>query len=343
MNKLFVVVLAVIMSVLLYLLAPILTPFLIGALLAYLVNPLVDQLVRLHLPRLLAVGIIFLAVFSIILLLVLLVVPLIQEQIVTLSSVILNAVEWMQNTIVPLLKEYVGIEQFIDVNVLKTQLAQNLGTAGGAAAWLAEVVLHSGVALLHGLLNLILIPVVAFYLLYDWHKAIMGVHHLLPRQYEPTIIKLVNECDEVIGAFFRGQLMVMLALGVFYSVGLSLIGLQISLVIGLLVGLLSIVPYLGVVIGIITASIAAFVQFGTFISVLLVWLVFLVGQTLDGMFITPKLIGDRIGLHPVAVIFAVLAGGTLFGFFGVLLALPVAAIIMVLLRFLNHYYHATQL
>src|SRR3990167_6789102 len=343
MNKTFVVILAAIFFALLYLLAPILTPFLVGTLLAYLVNQLVKQSMRLHLSRLTAVIIVFLVVLLIILLLTLLLVPLIEAQIVTLSQVIPNGIAWLQNTIIPWLKEYFGIEQLINVDLLKTQLTQNLEKAGGAAAFSAQAVLYSGVALLHWLLNLFFIPVVAFYLLYDWRKLVDGIHSLMPRQYEPTIVKLVTECNEVLGAFFRGQFMVMLTLGIFYSIGLSLIGLQISLVIGLLVGLLSIVPYLGIIIGIITASIAAFVQDGTFVSVISVWVLFLIGQALDGMFITPKLVGDRIGLHPVAVIFSVLAGATLFGFFGVLLALPVASVIMVMLRFINQRYHASQL
>jgi predicted PurR-regulated permease PerM len=183
------------------------------------------------------------------------------------------------------------------------------------------------------------VPVVTFYLLLDWNKIIKNIDQLLPRSIEPTIAKLIKESDQVLSAFFRGQLLVMLGLSIIYGVGLSLTGLSIGLILGLILGLISIVPYLGLIVGVLIASIAALIQFGTFSSLLSIWLVFLIGQLCESLLLTPYLVGDRIGLHPVAVIFAVLAGGTLFGFFGVLLALPVAAVLMVWLRFLNNRYH----
>jgi predicted PurR-regulated permease PerM len=343
MNKTFIIILTLVIAGLVYLLAPILTPFLVGALLAYLMNPLVIQLMRLRLPRILAVVIVFLIFFLIISLLMLLFIPLIQTQIDRLVDVVPNIVAWIQTILVPRLKEYIGTQQVIDVNSLKTQLSQNWTKAGGAATWIFATILHSGFTMLHWFINLVLIFVVMFYLLYDWQKLVDGVRNLLPRSSEPTIVKLVGQCNEVLGAFFRGQLLVMVTLGIFYAVGLSLIGLQIGLMIGIIIGILTIVPYLGIIVGIIIASVAAAVQFDTYTPILLVWLLFAVGQALDGMLITPKLVGDRIGLHPVAVIFAVLAGGALFGFFGVLLALPVAAVSMVLLRFLNERYHSSKL
>lgn len=339
MNKFFAVAFALVMVALLYLLKSILTPFLVGALLAYLFNPVVNQLMRLHIPRVLAVIIVFLIFIVIVTLLMLLVVPLIQEQIQHLMDSVPNIMDWLQNTLLPSVQEYFGSQQLIDVNSLKKQVADNLTKAGGAAGWLVSAAVHSGYAILHWLLNVILTFVVMFYLLVDWEKVVKGVRSLIPHCYEHTVIKLIKDCNEVIGAFFRGQLLVMLTLGAMYSVGLSLVGLQFGLVIGVIVGLLSIVPYLGVTIGIIIASIAAYAQYGDYTAILSVLAVFAVGQTLDGMFITPKLVGGRIGLHPVAVIFAVLAGAVLFGFFGVLLALPVAAVIMVLARFVNTRYH----
>jgi predicted PurR-regulated permease PerM len=158
------------------------------------------------------------------------------------------------------------------------------------------------------------------------------LRNLLPRRIEPVIVGLARESDEVLGAFLRGQFVVMLALGGIYSLGLFIIGLDFSLLIGMLAGLVSFVPYLGLIVGIVVAGIAALIQFQEFWPLLPVIGVFGIGQLIEGMLLTPLLVGDRIGLHPVAVIFAVLVGGHLFGFFGVLLALPVAAIIMVLLR-----------
>lgn len=343
MNKFFIVLLGAIIFTLMYFLAPILTPFLIGVLLAYLVNPIVNALMRLHLPRILAVIIVFLVLFLFITLLILLVIPLIQTQLGHLMDAIPDMIAWVQDTAMPLLKEHFGNSELINVASIKEQLSQNWVKAGGVAGWIVASILHSGFKLLHWLFDILLIFVVTFYLLYDWKKVINGLHHLLPRKYEPTIVKLVKECNEVLGAFFRGQLLVMLTLGIFYSIGLTLVGLKIGAVIGIMVGLFSIIPYLGIIVGLITASIAAFVQFGTFVGIAPILLVFAIGQTLDGMLITPKLVGDRIGLHPVAVIFAVLAGGVLFGFFGVLLALPVASIVMVLLHFLNSRYHNSKL
>lgn len=343
MNKFFMMLLGIVFFALLYFLAPILTPFLIGTLLAYLVNPVVNALMRLHLPRMVAVVIVFFVLFLIMTLLALLIIPLIQTQIEHLMDAIPDMLVWIQNTAMPLLKEHLGVHDIINVTSLKTQLSENWAKAGGVAGWVVATMLHSGFKLLHGLFNMLLIFVVTFYLLYDWEKVVKGLHNLLPRKYEPTIVKLVGECNTVLGAFFRGQLLVMLTLGIFYSIGLSLVGLKVGVIIGVMIGLLSIIPYLGMIVGIVAASIAAFVQTGMLMDIIPVLLVFAVGQTLDGMLITPKLVGDRIGLHPVAVIFAVLAGGVLFGFFGVLLALPVASIIMVLLHFLNSRYHNSKL
>ncbi len=343
MNKTFIIVFAVFIGILLYFLQPILTPFLVGAILAYLVNPIVTQLMRLHLPRIMAVGIVFLILSALVFLLGLFLIPLIQTQVDKLVIVIPGMVTWIDTTAIPHIKQYVSIERFMDVNTLKAHLNENWSKAGGVATWIFSTLLHSGFTLLHWFVDLILIFVVTFYLLYDWQKLVDGLHGLVPRRYERTVVKLVTDCNDVLGAFFRGQLLVMTTLAIYYSVGLTMLGLQLGTVIGVVIGILSIVPYLGIIIGILAATIAAFVQFGHFLAVLPIWALFAVGQTLDGMFITPKLVGDRIGLHPVAVIFAVLAGATLFGFFGVLLALPVAAVSMVLIRFLNQRYRTSKL
>jgi len=177
-----------------------------------------------------------------------------------------------------------------------------------------------------------------FYMLRDWDSFVTGIRDLLPRHIEPTVSTLARESDEVLGAFLRGQLTVMLFLGILYSIGLKLAGLEWSLAIGMLAGLVSFVPYLGVIFGLLTASIAVLIQNQDVLQLVWVLLIFGVGQMLEGMILTPWLVGDRIGLHPVAVIFAVLAGGQLFGFMGILLALPVASVLAVLLRHLRARY-----
>jgi len=174
--------------------------------------------------------------------------------------------------------------------------------------------------------------VVTFYLLRDWDPMIRATHDLLPRNMEAEISRTAKDVDEVLGAFFRGQLMVMLALGLIYSIGMSMVGIDLAILIGMGAGLLSIVPYLGSIVGVLVAAGAAIFQFQDVFHLVMVLLVFGAGQAVESMYLTPKLVGDRIGLHPVTVIFAVLAGGQLFGFLGILLALPVAAALNVLVR-----------
>jgi len=182
-----------------------------------------------------------------------------------------------------------------------------------------------------------------FYLLRDWNVIIARVRALLPKRVEATVVLLFKQCDEVLGSFIRGQLLVILCLAALYSLGLSLVGLKMAVLIGMIAGVLSVVPYLGFAVGIISALLMALIQFQAPLPLLWVALVFGICQLIEGMFLTPVLVGDKIGLHPVAVIFSVLAGGQLFGFLGVLLALPVAAIIMVLLRYVHAHYEQSEL
>ena len=171
-----------------------------------------------------------------------------------------------------------------------------------------------------------------------WH-----IRDLLPRSRVDLVVRLSRECDAVLSAFLRGQLLIMVLLGTIYAIGLSIVGIDLAMLLGLLAGAASVVPYLGVIVGILAAGTAAMVQFHDWIYLLPVLVVFGVGQLLESLFLTPVLVGDKIGLHPVAVIFAVLAGGQLFGFVGILLALPVAAVVMVLLRHMQHSYKTSTL
>jgi len=199
------------------------------------------------------------------------------------------------------------------------------------------------VAVLQWLANLILVPVVTFYLLRDWDVIVARFRELLPRRHAAKFIELTLECDDMLAAFIRGQLMVMFALSTIYTIGLALIGLELSLLVGVVAGVVSFVPYLGLIVGIGLAGLAAFFQFHEWLPLVMVVLVFGVAQVLEGVVLTPRFVGERIGLHPVAVIFSVLAGGQLFGFTGVLLALPAAAVIMVLLRHAHRRYLSSQI
>lgn len=330
---------------LLYLLLPILSPFLIGILLAYLGDPLVDRLERHKLSRTVGVSLVF-ALFGLLLLILLLVlVPMLGRQLAHLYQMAPAMLDWLQGTALPWSQQQLGLnEDFWQVDQLKDAFAGHLGqTTDVLKAVLAQAT-SSSLALLAWLGNLLLIPVVSFYLMRDWDLLVDRLRRLLPRQREGLVVQLTSECHEVLGAFLRGQLLVMLALGVIYAVGLMLVGLELGLLIGVLAGLASIVPYLGFIVGIGAAVVAALFQSGLEIYPLLgIAAVFTVGQLIESMLLTPLLVGDRIGLHPVAVIFAILAGGHLFGFTGVLLALPVAAVIMVLVRHAHDLYKLSGL
>jgi predicted PurR-regulated permease PerM len=255
-------------------------------------------------------------------------------------------IDWLQQRALPWVQVQLGLpDGFWRLDHVKQALSKHVGQTGDVLGMLLGTATDSGRALLGWLTDLLLVPVVGFYLLRDWDVLAVKVRAMLPRRVEPVLVRLANECHEVLGAFIRGQLMVMLALGLIYATGLSIIGLDLGLLVGMLAGLASIVPYMGVVIGSGAAVIASAFQYGglELYPLLGVALVFGIGQLMEGMLLTPMLVGDKIGLHPVAVIFAILAGGQLFGFVGILLALPTAAVIMVLLRHANDLYKLSDL
>jgi predicted PurR-regulated permease PerM len=336
--------LAVLIGVLVWLLAPVLTPFATAALLAYLGDPLVDRLER-FMSRTLAVCVVFATMVLAIVLVVVLLVPMLERQITRFVEQLPAYIAWFRTQGVPWLEARFGmqLDAVLDADRLIGVLQQHWREAGGVAATVVANVSKSGFAVIGWLVNLLMIPVVTFFLLRDWDVLVARVHELIPRGIEPVVSRLARESDEVLGAFLRGQLSVMIALGVVYTVGLWAIGIDLALLIGMTAGLISFVPYLGGIVGVAAALIAALVQYHDVTHVVLVLLVFGVGQTLEGMVLTPLLVGDRIGLHPVAVIFAVLAGGELFGFLGVLLALPAASVVMVLLRHAHARYIASDL
>ncbi|MDQ2972038.1 MAG: AI-2E family transporter, partial [Pseudomonadota bacterium] len=226
---------------------------------------------------------------------------------------------------------------------LLAKLREHIGTIGNVAAMILGYATRSGLAIIGWAVSLVLIPVVAFYLLRDWDVMIAKIDDLLPRNIEPTIARLARESDTVLGAFARGQLLVMFALGVYYAITLWAIGLDVGVLIGVFAGLVSFVPYLGFITGLIASLIAALVQYHDWQHVVMVLVVMGVGSVLEAYVLVPRLVGGKIGLHPVAVIFAVLAFGELFGFLGVLLALPLASVAMVLLRYAHERYTASYL
>lgn len=344
MNKYLIIAAFVGLGWLIYLLAPILTPFVAGALLAYLSDPLADRLEKLGLSRQWAVIIVFTLIILLLGLILLLVIPMLEDQIATLVDNLPAYIRWFQATAIPWMQKHLGIRiRFVNLEQIAGVLSAHWQQAGGVAAAVLASLSYSGMVVISWVLNMILIPVVMFYLLRDWDVMVRHIYELLPVRWVPDVAKLAGEADEVLSAVFRGQLTVMVALGTIYSVGLWLVGLHLALLIGMFAGLISFIPYAGSIVGVIAASLAVLVQFGELWPMVLVLIVFSVGQMLEGMWLTPWLIGNRIGLHPVAVIFAVLAGGQLFGFLGVLLALPLASVVMVLLRHIHGLYKLSDL
>jgi len=337
-NKFLFLGLLILCGWLVMMLSNVLTPFFIAALLAYLGDPLVDRLEKYRMSRTVAVCAVFGIFLLTALILLLIFIPMLSAQLVSLFEKMPSYLDRLQSSM-ELLLQRVGLSaDMINLNTVKTALQDYWSEAGKMAGDVMGYMTRSGMVLLQWLTNLVLIPVLTFYLLRDWDDLVARFRELLPRKHADKIIRISGECDDMLAGFLRGQLMVMLSLSIIYSIGLSFIGLDLALLLGVIAGIVSFVPYLGLVVGIALAGLAAYLQFQEWLPVLMVVLVFSFAQAVEGMFLTPRFVGERIGLHPVAVIFAVMAGGTLFGFVGVLLALPVAAVVMVLLRHAHNRY-----
>lgn len=329
--------------VLMWLLKPILMPFVVGMGLAYIGNPVVNLLQR-RMSRTLAVCLVFLIIILFTTLFFVLVIPPLEEQVEILIANIPDALRWVQDTALPKLHISLPRGVQLDADGVRKLISSNWSTASDMAVQTWHKVSTSGMAVFGLIINLALIPVVAFYMLRDWNLFIATIHDLIPPRLHPRVDRFAAEADAVLAAFFRGQLLVMASLAAIYTVGLTIVGLKLALVIGIGAGLVSFVPYMGAISGFGAAMIAMLVQSGGDLwQCGWVALVFAIGQLAEGNFLTPNLVGDRIGLHPVAVIFAVMAGGTLFGFVGVLLALPGAAVLAVLVRDLHAHWRSSRL
>lgn len=334
-----------VIGLLLWLLAPVLTPFAVSLLLAWLAVPLVERIERRGLSRAWAVSLVFLLMSLFVLLALLVLLPLIERQSSQFLGNLPRYLGWIQHTALPWIAARTGLSlDVVGEGTPWLDLVRAYGQqAGGVAKGLLGGISRSGLALLGWLVSATLVPVLTFYFLRDWPHMLGRVRELLPRPLEPTVSRLARDADTVLAAFLRGQVSVMGALSLIYAVGLALVGIDLALLIGIGAGLLSFVPYLGAVLGVAGGVIAAWVQFGDPMHIIWVLAVFGIGQTLESFVLTPWLVGDRIGLHPVAVIFALMVGGELFGFLGLLLALPVAAVGMVLIRFAHERYLRSEL
>ena len=329
----------------LYLLKPVVVPFVAAFLIAYLFSPLVNVLHRIGLARWLSISIVFIGIGIVVTLVMWYLVPLVWQQLMYARDSIPAGIHWINYTFLPWLSDSFNLVPMeIDTDQISSVVMDYVQTnysADSIQAMLLKLA-QSGLNFIQIGGTIVLIPIIAFYFLLDWDRMLDSLRRLIPRPYEKTTLNIVSECHSVLGAFVKGQFLVMVLLGVVYAVGLQLIGLEIGLIIGMIAGLCSIIPYLGFAVGIIAAVIATFFQFGLdWWQLVLVGIVFMVGQAVEGYILQPFLLGDKIGLSPVAVVFAVLAGAQLAGFLGMLIALPVAAVIVVLLRHIREYYEHT--
>lgn len=324
-------------------LGPVLTPFIAAAIIAYAMNPGVDRLSqvrinRLTLPRPVAVVLMLLVLLALLLALVLIVVPVLQKEIPLLQDKIPVFLTRLNDMLRPWLQD-LGITIRLDGVGIKNLLSQQLATSGEQ---IGKAVLSSatvgGMAVLGWLATLILIPIVLFYLLQDWHVLLQKLENTVPRRWLAKTVTMANEADALLAQYLRGQLLVMLILALYYSVALAVAGFDVALPVGIITGLLAFIPYLGFGLGMTLALIAAMLQFAGFQGLIAVAIIYGIGQILESFILTPYLVGERIGLHPLVVIFALLAFGQLFGFVGVLLALPASAVLSVAIAHLRQHY-----
>jgi len=328
---------AAVAALLLWFTAPILAPFLFSAILAYICLPLVDRLAR-RLPRWLSVAIVLVLLLTALCLLILILVPMVEQQFSALLQKLPDYLEWARVRLLPWVSGTLGIELNLDLEHARHAIAESLRTDKDVVRGLLPKITSGGAVLVGFFTGVLLVPVVLFYFLRDWHGIIRHLDNLVPRRLHAATVGIVSEIDRVLGEFLRGQISVMLLMSIYYAVALWIAGLEYALPIGILSGLLVFVPYLGALVGLLLGTLAGFNQFDSLSGLLGVWIAFGIGQAVEGMVVTPWLVGDRIGLHPLAVIFALLVFGHLFGFFGVLLALPVSAALLVVLRHVRQHY-----
>ncbi len=326
----------------LYLLKPVVLPFIGAFLVAYLFSPLVDKLHKIGLPRWLSISAVFIGIGVVITLAFWYLVPLVWEQLMYAKNSIPSGIHWANYKFLPWLSDSFNLVPMeLDVDQISAAIMEYVQTnysADSIQGMIAKLA-QSGLNFIQIGGTVVLIPIIAFYFLLDWDRMLDSFRRLIPRRYEEQTLVIVKECHSVLGAFVKGQFLVMVLLGVVYAMGLQLIGLEVGLIIGMVAGLCSIIPYLGFAVGIIAAVIASLFQFGIdWMQLLLVGVVFMIGQAVEGYILQPFLLGDKIGLSPVAVVFAVLAGAQLGGILGMLIALPVAAVIVVLLRHAREFY-----
>ncbi|MFN3209941.1 MAG: AI-2E family transporter [Roseovarius sp.] len=315
--------------VVMWFLGNVILPFVLGGAIAYFLDPVADRIERMGASRTLAVTIITLVGVCIFVIMALLVIPTLVNQTANLIDIAPQLFNDLQNFLTARFPDLVNQD-----STLRQSLASLGTTIQERGGQVVETVLASVGSLVNVAVLLVIVPVVAFYLLYDWDRMIAEIDRLLPREHAPVIRRLAREIDRTLASFIRGMGTVCLILGTYYAVALMLVGLQFGLVVGAVAGLITFIPYVGALIGgALAIGLALFQFWGDWLSIGLVAGIFVLGQVVEGNILTPKLVGDSVGLHPVWLIFALSVFGALFGFVGMLVAVPVAAAIGVLARF----------
>jgi len=320
---------ALVGALLIWLLAPVLTPFLIAGVLGYVLLPTVDRLVARKVPRVLAVTLVEVMAFLLIAAVLLLIVPILSKELPLLREHLPVLADKLSSTVSPWLAQF-GIDVALDSASIKAFVVKYLGAniEDGLSAALSSARI-GGSFLLAMIGNAVLVPAVLFYLLMDWPQLSARLHQLIPPRLRSRVRSFLNDCDEMLGQYLRGQLLVMVILAVYYSVGLALFRFDLAVPVGVFTGLAVFIPYLGFGLGLVLALLAGVLQFASWYGVVAVAVVYGVGQVLESFILTPRLVGERIGINPLTVIFALLAFGHLAGFVGVLIALPVCAVLVV--------------
>ncbi|MCL2468653.1 MAG: AI-2E family transporter [Alphaproteobacteria bacterium] len=339
----FWLVMAALLCLFIWLLRPILLPFVAGMVIAYFLDPVVDRLSRAGWPRWLSTSLVLLSFVVAALSLVLLLFPLIQSQILTLIASIPDGVGYVRERLMPLVYEWVHKLSPHDVDRLRDAVSAYAGDVIGWAGGVLKGLVLRSVALFDILTLLVITPIVAFYLLRDWPSVTKTIEDLVPRKQYPLFSRAFREINTTLSGFLRGQALVCLSLGLFFSISLTLVGLKYGVIVGILSGAVAFIPYVGTIFCLVVSMTLAFIQFDTWGPILATFLVVLIGQTLESYVLTPRLVGGRVGLHPVWVLFAVFAGGALLGFVGILIAVPVAAVLGVLIRLAVRHYRASPL
>jgi predicted PurR-regulated permease PerM len=326
-----------------WLLGPVLTPFIVGAVLAYVLHPLAERLAVRRVPRVIAVALVEIAAIVIVLAVLLLIVPILSKQLPLLREQIPLLADRLNAELAPWLARF-GIDVALDTTSIKAFVLKYLDA--NVEDWIAAALSSArigGSILLAIVGNVFLVPMVLFYLLMDWNHLVARAAGLIPPRMRPRVDGFIEECDSTLGQYLRGQLLVMVVLAVYYSTGLALFGFDLAVPVGVFTGLAVFIPYVGFGLGLVLALLSGTLQFAGWHGLISVAVVYGIGQMLEGFVLTPRLVGERIGMSALTVIFALLAFGHLFGFVGVLIALPVSAVLVVAVRRLRATYVESEL